>query len=126
GHEAFSEMRSRGANVTDIVVLVIAGDEGMKAQTEEAIRQAQEAKVPILVALNKCDKPNFDAQKVYRELADRDLLPEAWGGTTITVNCSAVSGQGITELLEMVALQAEILELRADPSARARGTVLES
>jgi translation initiation factor IF-2 len=126
GHEAFSEMRSRGANVTDIVILVIAGDEGIKAQTEEAIRQAREAQVPILVALNKCDKPNFDAQKVYRELADRDLLPEPWGGTTITVNCSAASGQGITELLEMIALQAEILELRANEEARARGTVLES
>ncbi len=126
GHEAFFEMRSRGANVTDIVILVIAGDEGIRAQTEEAIRQAREANVPILVALNKSDKPNFDAQKVYRELADRDLLPEAWGGTTITVNCSAVSGQGITELLEMIALQAEILELRANPNSRARGTVLES
>lgn len=126
GHEAFFEMRSRGANVTDIVILVVAGDEGIRAQTEEAIRQAQEAKVPILVALNKADKPNFDAQKVYRELADRELLPEAWGGTTITVNCSAVSGQGVTELLEMIALQAEILELRANPKMRARGTVLES
>jgi translation initiation factor IF-2 len=126
GHEAFFEMRSRGANVTDIIILVVAGDEGIRAQTEEAIRQAQDAKVPILVALNKADKPNFDAQKVYRELADRNLLPEAWGGTTITVNCSAVSGQGVTELLEMIALQAEILELRANPSSRARGTVLES
>ncbi len=126
GHEAFSEMRSRGANVTDIVILVIAGDEGIRAQTEEAIRQAREAKCPILVALNKADKPNFDAQKIYRELADRELLPEAWGGTTITVNCSAVSGLGITELLEMIALQAEILELRANPNSRARGTILES
>jgi len=126
GHEAFSEMRSRGANVTDIVILVIAGDEGIRAQTEEAIRQANEAKVPILVALNKCDKPNFDAQKVYRELSDHQLLPESWGGTTITVNCSAVSGQGVNELLEMIALQAEILELRANPQSRARGTVLES
>jgi translation initiation factor IF-2 len=126
GHEAFSEMRSRGANVTDIVILVIAGDEGIRAQTDEAIRQAREAKVPILVALNKCDKPNFDAQKVFRELADRDLLPESWGGTTITVQCSAATGQGVTELLEMVALQAEILELRANPNSRARGTVLES
>ena len=126
GHEAFTEMRSRGANVTDIVVLVIAGDEGMRAQTDEAIRQAKEANVPILVALNKCDKPNFAADKVYRELADRELLPEVWGGSTITVNCSAVSGQGISELLEMVALQAEILELRANPASRARGTVLES
>lgn len=126
GHEAFSEMRSRGANVTDIVILVVAGDEGMKAQTDEAIKQAKEAAVPLLVAINKCDKPNFDAQKVYRELADRDLLPEAWGGTIITVNCSATTGQGVNELLEMIALQAEILELRADKSARARGTILES
>jgi translation initiation factor IF-2 len=126
GHEAFFEMRSRGANVTDIVILVVAGDEGIKAQTEEAIRQAQEAKVPILVAINKSDKPNFDPEKVYRELADRDLLPEAWGGTIITVNCSAVSGKGVNELLEMIALQAEILELRANPNCRARGTVLES
>ncbi len=126
GHEAFSEMRSRGANVTDIVILVIAGDEGIRAQTEEAIKQAREANVPILVALNKCDKPNFDAQKVYRELSDRELLPEAWGGATIVVNCSAATGQGIPELLEMIALQAEILELRASPTSRARGTILES
>lgn len=126
GHEAFFEMRSRGANVTDIVILVVAGDEGMRAQTDEAMRQAQEAKVPILVAINKCDKPNFDAQKVYRELSDRSLLPEAWGGTTITVNCSAITGKGIDELLEMIALQSEILELRANPNSRARGTVLES
>ncbi len=126
GHEAFSEMRSRGANVTDIVILVIAGDEGIRAQTDEAIRQAREANVPILVALNKCDKPNFDAQKVYRELSDRELLPETWGGTTITVNCSALNGQGVHELLEMIALQAEILELRASSTSRARGTVLES
>ena len=126
GHEAFAEMRSRGANVTDIVILVVAGDEGIKTQTEEAIQQARDAKVPILVAINKSDKPGFDAQKAYRELADRDLLPEAWGGTTITVNCSAVNGQGIKELLEMIALQAEILELRATPKTRARGTILES
>ncbi len=126
GHEAFSEMRSRGANVTDIVILVVAGDEGIRMQTDEAIRQAREAKVPILVALNKCDKSGFDAQRVYRELADRDLLPETWGGTTIVVHCSAATGEGIQELLEMIALQAEILELRASPAMRARGTVLES
>jgi translation initiation factor IF-2 len=126
GHEAFSEMRSRGANVTDIVILVVAGDEGIRAQTEEAIRQAQDAKVPILVAINKSDKPNFDPERVYRELADRDLLPETWGGSVITVNCSASTGKGVTELLEMIALQAEILELRANPKSRARGTVLES
>ncbi len=126
GHEAFFEMRSRGANVTDIVILVIAGDEGIRTQTEEAIRQAREAKVPIIVAINKCDKTNFDVQKVYRELADRDLLPESWGGTIITINCSATTKQGIPELLEMIALQAEILELRANPNSRARGTILES
>lgn len=126
GHEAFSEMRSRGANVTDIVILVVAGDEGIRRQTEEAIQQAREAAVPILVAVNKADKAGFDPEKVYRELADRELIPEAWGGTTITVNCSAATGKGVKELLEMIALQAEILELRASPQARARGTVLES
>ncbi len=126
GHEAFSEMRERGANVTDVVVLVIAGDEGMKEQTQEALRQAKEAKVPIVVAINKADKPTFDPQKVYRELSDNELLPEAWGGSTITVNCSALTGQGIPDLLEMLHLQAEILELKANPQTRARGTVLES
>ena len=126
GHEAFSAMRARGADVTDIVVLVVAGDEGIRAQTIEALNQALEAKVPIVVAINKCDKPNFDAETIYRQLADQNLLPEAWGGTTITVNCSAVSGVGIKELLEMLALQAEILELKANPSSRARGSVIES
>lgn len=126
GHEAFSEMRSRGANVTDIVVLVIAGDEGIKEQTIEALNQAKAANVPIVVALNKSDKPGFDQEKIYRQLADYSLLPEAWGGTTITVNCSAKTGQGINELLEMLSLQAEILELRANPNTRARGTILES
>lgn len=126
GHEAFSSMRARGADVTDIVVLVIAGDEGIKAQTVEAIDQAKAAGVPILVAINKCDKPNFDAENIYRQLADRDLLPEAWGGQVITVNCSAVTKQGIKEMLEMLALQAEILELKANPKSRARGTVIES
>jgi translation initiation factor IF-2 len=126
GHEAFSEMRSRGALVTDIVVLVIAGDEGIKEQTIEALNQAKAAKVPIVVALNKCDKPGFDAEKIYRQLADNSLLPEVWGGTTITVNCSAKTGEGINNLLEMLSLQAEILELRANPNTRARGTILES
>ncbi|PWU16130.1 MAG: translation initiation factor IF-2 [Chlamydiae bacterium] len=126
GHEAFSSMRARGADVTDIIVLVIAGDEGIKAQTVEAIDQAKAAGVPILVAVNKCDKPNFDADNVYRQLADKDLLPEAWGGQVITVNCSAVTKQGIKEMLEMLALQAEVLELKANPKSRARGTVIES
>jgi translation initiation factor IF-2 len=126
GHEAFSAMRTRGADVTDIVVLVIAGDEGIRTQTLEAMQQAQNANVPIVVALSKADKPNFNADNVYRQLADQNLLPETWGGTTITVNCSAVTGVGIKELLEMLALQSEILELKANPKARARGTVVES
>jgi translation initiation factor IF-2 len=126
GHEAFSAMRARGADVTDIVVLVIAGDEGIRTQTQEAINQARAANVPIVVALNKSDKPNFNPENIYRQLADIELLPEAWGGATITVNCSAVTGAGIKELLEMLALQAEILELKADPKTRARGTVIES
>jgi translation initiation factor IF-2 len=126
GHEAFSAMRARGADVTDIVVLVVAGDEGLRAQTMEAIEQARAASVPIVVAINKCDKPNFNVENVYRQLSEINLLPEAWGGQTITINCSALTGQGIKELLEMLALQAEILELKASPSARARGTVIES
>ncbi len=126
GHEAFSAMRTRGADVTDIVVLVIAGDEGMRTQTIEALEQAKAAHVPILVAINKCDKPNFNPDSVYRELAEHELLPEAWGGQTITVNCSAISGEGIQNLVEMLALQAEVLELKANPHARARGTVIES
>ncbi len=126
GHEAFSLMRERGAHVTDLAVLVVAGDEGMKDQSIEAMQQAKEAKVPILVAINKSDKEGFDDQKVYRQLAEQDLLPEAWGGATITVNCSATTKKGITELLEMIALQAEVLELKANKNARARGSVLES
>lgn len=126
GHEAFSAMRARGADVTDIVVLVIAGDEGIRAQTTEAIEQAQAANVPIIVAINKCDKPSFNAENIYRQLADNNLLPEAWGGQTITVNCSALNGTGLKELLEMLALQTEILELKANPNQRARGTVIES
>lgn len=126
GHEAFSAMRSRGADITDLVVLVIAGDEGIRDQTIEAIQQAKEANVSILVAINKLDKPGFNAENVYRQLSEHELLPEAWGGQTITVNCSATTGSGITELVEMLALQAEILELKANPHTRARGTIIES
>jgi translation initiation factor IF-2 len=126
GHEAFTEMRERGATVTDIVVLVIAGDEGIKEQTIEAINQAKIASVPIIVAINKSDKEGFDPEKIYRQLSDQELLPEAWGGTTITINCSALKNEGIQELLEMISLQAEILELNANPSTRARGIILES
>lgn len=126
GHEAFSAMRARGADVTDIVVLVVAGDEGMRQQTIEALQHAKAANVTIVVAINKSDKPNFNAETVYRQLSENELLPESWGGQTITVNCSAVTGEGIQQLLEMLAIQAEVLELKADTTARARGTVLES
>lgn len=126
GHEAFTLMRQRGTAVTDVIVLVIAGDEGIMPQTDEAIRLAKEAGSPMVVAINKCDKEGFDQDKIYRALADRELLPEAWGGTVITVNCSAQSGEGISTLLEMLALQSEILELKANPNARARGSVIES
>jgi translation initiation factor IF-2 len=126
GHEAFSAMRARGADVTDIVVLVVAGDEGLRQQSIEAIQHAKAAKVTIVVAINKADKPNFNPDQVYRQLADQGLLPEIWGGQTITVNCSALTGEGIPQLLEMLALQAEVMELQANPNTRARGTVLES
>lgn len=126
GHEAFSMMRMRGATITDIVVLVIAGDEGIMPQTDEAINHAKEHGVPMVIALNKCDKEGFDAENIYRQLADRELLPEAWGGPVITVNCSASTGQGIPDLLEMLILQSEVLELKANPDTRARGTVVES
>lgn len=126
GHEAFSAMRARGADVTDIVVLVVAGDEGIRQQTIEAIQHAKAAKVAIVVAINKSDKPNFNPENIYRQLSEHELLPESWGGETITVNCSAVTGEGIQQLLEMLALQAEVLELKANPTSRARGSVLES
>ncbi|MFS8563406.1 MAG: translation initiation factor IF-2 [Rhabdochlamydiaceae bacterium] len=126
GHEAFSAMRTRGADVTDLVVLVIAGDEGIRAQTIEALKQAEEAKVQVLVAINKMDKPGFNADNIYRQLSEHNLLPEVWGGQTITVNCSAITGAGIKELLETLALQAEVLELKANPRMRARGSVIES
>lgn len=126
GHEAFSMMRMRGATITDIVVLVVAGDEGIMPQTDEAIKHAKENNVPMVVAINKCDKHGFDIENVFRQLADRELLPEAWGGDVITVNCSASTGEGIPNLLEMLILQSEILELKANPNTRARGTVIES
>ncbi len=126
GHEAFSMMRQRGAAITDVIVLVVAGDEGIMPQTEEAMNQAKEAAVPMIVAINKSDKASFAPDEIYRQLADRELLPEAWGGTTITVNCSATTGEGVSDLLEMLILQADILELKANPNTRARGSVLES
>jgi translation initiation factor IF-2 len=126
GHEAFTEMRSRGAKVTDIVVLVVAADDGVMNQTKEAIAHAKAADVPIVVAVNKIDKDNADVDRVKRELSDFGLIPEEWGGTTIYCLTSAKKGIGIEELLESIQLQAEILELRADPSRKAKGTVIEA
>ncbi|MGB9695374.1 MAG: translation initiation factor IF-2 [Caldisericaceae bacterium] len=126
GHEAFTEMRLRGSVVTDIVILVVAADEGIKEQTIESLNHARAAKVPIIVAINKIDKPGADPEMVKQQLADRGLLPEDWGGQTIYVSVSAKKGTGVNELLEMILLQAELLELKTDPKTIASGTVIES
>jgi translation initiation factor IF-2 len=126
GHAAFTEMRSRGAQVTDVVVLVVAADDGVMDQTREAINHAQAAKVPIVVAVNKIDKPNSNPDRVKRELAELGLVPEDWGGDTIFCETSAKKGTGIEELLNNILLQAEILELKADPARKARGRVVEA
>ena len=126
GHEAFTQMRARGAMVTDLVVLVVAADDGVMPQTEEAIRHAKDAEVPIMVAVNKVDKPGADPMRVRQELTKFELLPEAWGGTTIFIDVSAKTGQGVDTLLEMIALQTEVLELRANPNKRATGYVVEA
>ncbi len=126
GHEAFTAMRARGASVTDIVILVVAADDGVMPQTREAINHAKAAKVPIIVAVNKIDKPSAEPERVRRELVEAGLQPEEWGGDTIFVNVSAQSGQGIEQLLEMLALQSEILDLRANPKRPASGTVIEA
>lgn len=126
GHEAFSAMRARGAEVCDIVVLVVAGDEGIKEQTLEAIFHARNSGIAIVVAINKSDKVGYDLEKIYRQLADNDLLPEAWGGSICTVSTSAKTGDGLNNLLETLSLQSEILELKANPDIRARGIVIES
>ena len=126
GHAAFTEMRSRGAKVTDIVVLVVAADDGVMEQTKEAIAHAKAAEVPIVVAVNKIDKDGADPERVRRELSDYGLIPESWGGQTIYCETSAKKGDGIANLLESIQLQAEILELRADPSRKAKGVVIEA
>ena len=126
GHAAFTEMRSRGAQVTDVVVLVVAADDGVMDQTREAISHAQAAKVPIVVAVNKIDKPNANPDRVKRELAELGLVPEDWGGDVIYCETSAKKGTGIEELLNNILLQAEILELKADPARKARGRVVEA
>ena len=126
GHEAFTQMRARGAGVTDIVVLVVAADDGVMPQTKEAIAHAKAAKVPIIVAVNKIDKPNADPERVKRELVEQGLVPDDWGGDTLFVNVSAVTGEGVDRLLESIALQSELLELKANPNRAASGTVLEA
>jgi translation initiation factor IF-2 len=126
GHEAFTAMRARGAQVTDIVVLVVAADDGVMPQTVEAIAHARAADVPIVVAINKVDRPDADANRVMQQLSEQGLVPEAWGGDTIVVEVSALQGLGIDDLLEQLALVAELEELRASPEGRARGVVLEA
>ena len=126
GHEAFTAMRARGANVTDIVVLVVAADDGIKPQTLEALRHAQAAKVTIMVAINKVDLPNANLDKVKGQLQELGLAPEEWGGQTVVCEVSATKGTGIEKLLEMIALQSEVLELRADPTGNARARVIET
>jgi translation initiation factor IF-2 len=126
GHEAFTLMRARGAKVTDVVILVVAADDGVMPQTREAIDHARAANVPIIVAINKIDKPNANPERVKRELTELNLMPEEWGGQTVTVEVSAKKKQNIELLLEMVLLVSDILELKANPKRGATGTVLES
>jgi len=126
GHEAFTRMRARGAKVTDIVVLVVAADDGVMPQTQEAIDHAKAAGVPIIVAINKIDKPEAQSERVKRQLADRGLMPEEWGGDTVMVEVSAKQKQNLDKLLEMILLVAELRDLRANSKAPATGAVLES
>ncbi len=126
GHEAFTAMRARGAEVTDIVVLVVAADDGVMPQTVEAIDHARAADVPIIVAINKVDREEADPTRVMQQLAEQNLVPEAWGGDTIMVQVSALQGTGIDDLLEQIVIVAEVEELVASPEGRARGVVLEA
>ena len=126
GHAAFTSMRARGAKVTDIVVLVVAADDGVMPQTEEAIQHAKAAEVPVIVAINKMDLEGADPDRVTNELAAKDLVPEAWGGDVQFKQVSALTGDGMDELLEAISLQAELLELTAINEAPAQGVVVES
>ena len=126
GHAAFSSMRARGANVTDLVVLVVAANDGVMPQTLEALSHARAAKVPILVAINKIDHPNANALRVRQQLQDKGLVPDDWGGDTIFVEVSALTKQGVDKLIEMILLQADLLELKANVNRRAKGNVIES
>src|SRR4051812_3611263 len=126
GHEAFTMMRARGAKVTDIVILVVAADDGVMPQTKEAIDHARAAKVPMIVAINKIDKPNANVERVRRELADAGVLVEQWGGEVVSVEVSATKKQGIDDLLDMIILTADILDLKSTPEMPAKGVVLEA
>ena len=126
GHAAFTSMRARGAKSTDIAILVVAADDGIMPQTVESINHAKAANVPIIVAINKMDKPTANPDKIKEQLTKYDLIPEEWGGDTIIVPISAKTGMGLEELLEMVLLSAEVLELKANPNRRAKGTVIEA
>ena len=126
GHEAFTEMRARGAQATDIVVLVVAANDGVMPQTVEALAHAKDAKVSIIVAVNKCDTPDAAPDRVRQQLADKGLIPEEWGGDTIYVNVSAIKGENIDKLLEAIAVSAEVLELKANPNKPASGLVIEA
>jgi len=126
GHAAFAAMRARGANVTDIVVLVVAANDGVMPQTLEALAHARAAKVPIIVAVNKCDHPASNPMKVRQQLQDKGLTPDDWGGDTLFVECSALTKKGIDTLIDSILLQAELLELKANPDRNAKGNVIES
>ncbi len=126
GHAAFAAMRARGANVTDIVVLVVASNDGVMPQTLEALAHAKAAKVPIIVAVNKCDHPASNPIKVRQQLQDKGLVPDDWGGDTLFVECSAITKKGIDTLIDSILLQAELLELKANPDRNAKGNVIES
>ena len=126
GHAAFTEMRARGASITDIIIIIVAADDGVMPQTREVIDHAKAAGVPIIVAVNKMDKPSANADKVMTEMAECGIIPESWGGDVMFVNISAKTGQGIDELLERLLLISELLELKANPSRYASGTVIES
>jgi len=126
GHAAFTEMRARGAQATDIVILVVAADDGVMPQTIEAINHAKDANVTIIVAVNKCDLPNANPERARQQLAEHGLIPEEWGGDTIYVDVSAIKGEGVDKLLEAIALNAELLELKANPNKSAIGVVIEA
>ncbi|MDD4889036.1 MAG: translation initiation factor IF-2 [Phycisphaerae bacterium] len=126
GHQAFTQMRARGANMTDVVVLVVAADDGVMPQTIEAMNHAKAAGVPIVVALNKIDRPDADEHRVLGQLAEQGLSPREWGGTVEVIRTSATTGKGVDQLLELLALEAELLELKADPTLPASGTIIEA